>query len=198
MRRCAQGDTPRHEGAHAQETLDSYGVQHDQFDFESELGWEGSNDKFLTIMKNSPYFVPQTQSNDQGVPQVSCVTPFRPRANALDPTQASCLRGCYRMDPNSPRPPVSRDLRARTSTSLSSSRIKSCPPVSAATPKSTRRCTCCALTAPRCTPSAMWSTRSRRRRSATSCSTSSAGARPSHPHPTSPLCLALVQFSWHC
>jgi hypothetical protein len=52
-----------------QETLETYGVRHDQFDFESELGWEGSNDKFLTIMKNSPYFVPQTYSNAQGMPQ---------------------------------------------------------------------------------------------------------------------------------
>jgi hypothetical protein len=58
------------EDTRAQETLDSYGVQHDQFDFESELGWEGSNDKFLAIMKDSPYFVPQTFKNDQGVPQV--------------------------------------------------------------------------------------------------------------------------------
>ena len=29
----------------SQETLDTYGVKHDAFDFESELGWEGSNDK---------------------------------------------------------------------------------------------------------------------------------------------------------
>lgn len=28
-----------------QETLNTYNVKHDQFDFESELGWEGSNDK---------------------------------------------------------------------------------------------------------------------------------------------------------
>jgi hypothetical protein len=75
VRRSSQGGPPWHEGAHAQETLDSYGVQHDQFDFESELGWEGSNDKFLTIMKDSPYFVPQTQSNDQGVPQARCPSP---------------------------------------------------------------------------------------------------------------------------
>lgn len=29
----------------AQETLNTYNVRHDRFDFESELGWEGSNDK---------------------------------------------------------------------------------------------------------------------------------------------------------
>lgn len=52
-----------------QQTLSTYGVQHDQFDFESELGWEGSNDKVLEIMKNSDYYVPQTQCNDKGVPQ---------------------------------------------------------------------------------------------------------------------------------
>tara|TARA_B100001142_G_scaffold294710_1_gene315106 strand:- start:376 stop:2760 length:2385 start_codon:yes stop_codon:yes gene_type:complete len=52
-----------------QTTLSTYGVQHDQFDYESELGWEGSNDKVLAIMRNSDYFVPQTQKNDKGVPQ---------------------------------------------------------------------------------------------------------------------------------
>ena len=52
-----------------QQTLSTYGVQHDRFDFESELGWEGSNDKVLEIMKNSDYYVPQTQCNEKGVPQ---------------------------------------------------------------------------------------------------------------------------------
>ena len=52
-----------------QETLSTYGVQHDRFDFESELGWEGSNAKVLEIMQNSDYYVPQTQCNDKGVPQ---------------------------------------------------------------------------------------------------------------------------------
>ena len=52
-----------------QETLETYNVRHDRFDFESELGWEGSNDVFLEIMRSSPYFVPQTQCNEQGVPQ---------------------------------------------------------------------------------------------------------------------------------
>merc|ERR1719498_788653 len=52
-----------------QQTLSTYGVQHDRFDFESELGWEGSNAKGLEIMQNSDYYVPQTQCNDKGVPQ---------------------------------------------------------------------------------------------------------------------------------
>ncbi|QDZ25545.1 arginine--tRNA ligase [Chloropicon primus] len=52
-----------------QETLETYNVRHDAFDFESELGWEGSNTAFLDIMKNTSYFVPQTQSNDKGVPE---------------------------------------------------------------------------------------------------------------------------------
>jgi len=52
-----------------QQTLSTYGVQHDQFDFESELGWEGSNDRVLEIMKNSDYYVPQTQCNAAGIPQ---------------------------------------------------------------------------------------------------------------------------------
>eukprot|EP00976_Prorocentrum_cordatum_P113140 1195655-Prorocentrum_minimum.AAC.2 len=37
----------------AQETLDTYGVRHDAFDFESELGWEGSNDKVRRPRKPS-------------------------------------------------------------------------------------------------------------------------------------------------
>jgi arginyl-tRNA synthetase len=44
-------------------------VRHDVFDFESELGWEGSNDKVLQIMKSSDYFVAPTQCNAAGVPQ---------------------------------------------------------------------------------------------------------------------------------
>ena len=52
-----------------QETLSTYNVRHDRFDFESELGWEGANKAFLDIMKNSAYFVPQTHCNAEGVPQ---------------------------------------------------------------------------------------------------------------------------------
>lgn len=47
----------------------SYNVRHDAFDFESELGWEGSNEKVMAIMKGSDYFVPPTQANAAGVPQ---------------------------------------------------------------------------------------------------------------------------------
>lgn len=53
------------------ETLNTYGVRHDSFDFESELGWEGSNDKVLEIIRSSPYYVPETQCNEEGVPQGS-------------------------------------------------------------------------------------------------------------------------------
>ena len=52
-----------------QQTLDTYNVRHDQFDFESELGWEGSNDRVMERLKASPYFVPETQKNDEGVPE---------------------------------------------------------------------------------------------------------------------------------
>lgn len=41
-------------------------MRHDTFDFESELGWEGSNDKVLAIMRGSDYFVPPTQARAGG------------------------------------------------------------------------------------------------------------------------------------
>jgi arginyl-tRNA synthetase len=52
-----------------QQTLDTYNVRHDSFDFESELGWEGSNDRVMERLKASPYFVPETQKNEKGVPE---------------------------------------------------------------------------------------------------------------------------------
>jgi len=52
-----------------QQTLDTYNVRHDAFDFESELGWEGSNDRVMERLKASPYFVPETQKNEKGVPE---------------------------------------------------------------------------------------------------------------------------------
>jgi len=52
-----------------QQTLDTYNVRHDQFDFESELGWEGSNTRVLERLKASPYFVPSTDKNEKGVPE---------------------------------------------------------------------------------------------------------------------------------
>jgi len=53
----------------AQITLNTYNVKHDQFDFESELGWEGSNDRVMEAFRKSPYFVPQTQCNEEGKPE---------------------------------------------------------------------------------------------------------------------------------
>ena len=52
-----------------QQTLDTYNVRHDVFDFESELGWEGSNDRVMDCLKASPYFVAETQKNEKGVPE---------------------------------------------------------------------------------------------------------------------------------
>ncbi|KAJ5078040.1 arginine-tRNA ligase [Anaeramoeba ignava] len=52
-----------------QKTLDRFDVHHDLFDYESELGWEGSNERVLKEMRKSPYFIEPTQSNQQGVPQ---------------------------------------------------------------------------------------------------------------------------------
>lgn len=51
------------------DTLDTYRMQHDKFDFESELGWEGSNDQFLNVIKALQWFVPPTQCNAEGKPQ---------------------------------------------------------------------------------------------------------------------------------
>merc|ERR1711977_819172 len=36
---------------------------------ESELGWEGSNDRVMERLQKSPYFVPETQQNDEGKPE---------------------------------------------------------------------------------------------------------------------------------
>ena len=43
-----------------QETLDTYNIRHDRWDYESELGWEGSNDRVMQVLKQSPYFVAPT------------------------------------------------------------------------------------------------------------------------------------------
>jgi arginyl-tRNA synthetase len=55
--------------AGVQQTLDIYNIKHDHFDYESELGWDGQNEKILNILKQSPYFVPQTQCNASGMPE---------------------------------------------------------------------------------------------------------------------------------
>ena len=52
-----------------QQTLDTYNVHHDQFDFESELGWEGSNDRLLKLVQASPYYVAPTDKNEAGKPE---------------------------------------------------------------------------------------------------------------------------------
>jgi arginyl-tRNA synthetase len=52
-----------------QETLNTYNIQHDRFDFESELGWEGSNQKVMSIMQSSAYYNPPQQCNDKGKPE---------------------------------------------------------------------------------------------------------------------------------
>ena len=52
-----------------QATLDIYGVHHDEFDFESELSWEGTSDALISLFKQSAFFHPQTQSNAQGKPE---------------------------------------------------------------------------------------------------------------------------------
>ncbi len=56
--------------AGCQATLDIYGIKHDRFDFESELGWAGMNDEILkNLQENSPYYVPPTMCNAKGVPE---------------------------------------------------------------------------------------------------------------------------------
>jgi arginyl-tRNA synthetase len=56
--------------AGCQATLDTYGIHHDRFDFESELGWAGLNDYVLKqLQDHSPYYVPPTMSNAEGKPQ---------------------------------------------------------------------------------------------------------------------------------
>lgn len=49
-----------------QDTLNTYNIQHNRFDFESELGWEGANNKVLSIMQNSAYYKPPKQRNAKG------------------------------------------------------------------------------------------------------------------------------------
>eukprot|EP01095_Lingulamoeba_sp_RSL-Kostka_P008073 TRINITY_DN2643_c0_g1_i1.p1 TRINITY_DN2643_c0_g1~~TRINITY_DN2643_c0_g1_i1.p1 ORF type:complete len:719 (-),score=263.43 TRINITY_DN2643_c0_g1_i1:205-2361(-) len=47
-----------------QQTLDHFDIKHDCFDFESELGWEGSNDVVMETLTKSPYFVPPTKKHE--------------------------------------------------------------------------------------------------------------------------------------
>jgi arginyl-tRNA synthetase len=52
-----------------QATLDTYGVRHHRFDFESELSWDGTSGALIRIMQLSKYFHAATQSNEKGVPE---------------------------------------------------------------------------------------------------------------------------------
>lgn len=52
-----------------QQTLDTYNVHHDRFDFESEISWEGTSHALLTTLQKSAFFHPQTQCNAQGKPE---------------------------------------------------------------------------------------------------------------------------------
>jgi arginyl-tRNA synthetase len=52
-----------------QQTLDTYNVHHDRFDYESEISWEGTSAALLKALQQSPFFHPQTQCNAQGKPE---------------------------------------------------------------------------------------------------------------------------------
>ena len=80
-----------------QATLDIYGVHHDQFDFESELSWEGTSDALINLFKQSAFFHPQTQCNEQGKPQGA----YLDIDSYLDAIKAKRGKGGY----NKPYPP---------------------------------------------------------------------------------------------
>jgi arginyl-tRNA synthetase len=52
-----------------QATLDTYGVCHDRFDFESELSWKCLSGALISLLSRSRYVHPQTQRNAEGVPE---------------------------------------------------------------------------------------------------------------------------------
>ncbi|KAL0234797.1 hypothetical protein PCE1_001833 [Barthelona sp. PCE] len=52
-----------------QKTLDTYGIQHNAWHYESELLWDGSVSQVNDIVLDSPYFVPATLCNKEGVPE---------------------------------------------------------------------------------------------------------------------------------
>lgn len=52
-----------------QATLNIFGVKHDEFDFESEISWDGTSNKLLSIFQQVPTFHPQTQCNEKGIPE---------------------------------------------------------------------------------------------------------------------------------
>ncbi|OHT07319.1 DALR anticodon binding domain containing protein [Tritrichomonas foetus] len=51
------------------QTLDTYNVKHDRFDFESEISWEGTSHALIELFRKSPFFHPQTQCNELGKPE---------------------------------------------------------------------------------------------------------------------------------
>eukprot|EP01104_Vermistella_antarctica_P004100 TRINITY_DN14614_c0_g1_i1.p1 TRINITY_DN14614_c0_g1~~TRINITY_DN14614_c0_g1_i1.p1 ORF type:complete len:711 (+),score=253.56 TRINITY_DN14614_c0_g1_i1:127-2259(+) len=53
------------------QTLKTYNIKHDKYDYESELGWEGHNDRVLEMFKATDYYTEQTQCNDKGKPEGS-------------------------------------------------------------------------------------------------------------------------------
>lgn len=48
-----------------QQTLDTYNVKHDRFDFESEISWEGTSEALLKTLKQSAFFHPQTNTPEK-------------------------------------------------------------------------------------------------------------------------------------
>lgn len=52
-----------------QATLNIFGVKHDQFDYESEISWDGTSSKLLSVFQQVSTFHPQTESNSKGVPE---------------------------------------------------------------------------------------------------------------------------------
>lgn len=52
-----------------QETLDCYNIRHDRFDYESEISWSGAAQAVINALKQSVFFHPQTDCNDQGKPE---------------------------------------------------------------------------------------------------------------------------------
>jgi len=74
-----------------QQTLDTYGVKHDRFDFESEISWDGTSNALISLFQQSPFFHPQTQSNEQGKPQGA----YLDLDNYLDATGTKRGKGGY-------------------------------------------------------------------------------------------------------
>ena len=142
-----------------QETLNTYNVRHDVFDFESEFGWEGSNDK-----ARAPPPLPHA------LPQALCGKRTR-RAPPRGARGRRCWRSCRTATTTCRRRSATRRAcrRAATWTWRPSSRTRASRRARAATRRTTRRSTSCARTAPRCTRTATSSIPSARRASGPPC-----------------------------